>query len=155
MIKLPNKEFIWFTATVLLILIINLILIGSNSGTEFSKVVNIHDTYFVITFIPFFVFNAVLIFFGIYLLRAIYYRFKNFWVNIIFLLAILLSILVFIKLIAFTANLIGPDEEYDQTWPETLKYILYYIQIALLLLFGFTAIKTGRLYKKKEKISEI
>ncbi|WP_281847724.1 hypothetical protein [Olleya namhaensis] len=162
---MKKKELFWFIGTTILVLILNTLIFGINGlNADTTLDINIHDTYFVIPNYHFILLLAVLVFFGVYLVRTLRSNFKNLTANLIVMIATLLLILVLIGfdsiLDAFITQttswsiyppLSAGEVEQDIKPKENnlgiLSSALFYTQIVLLMFLAFCGFKTGQNYK--------
>ncbi|WP_452225822.1 hypothetical protein [Lacinutrix cladophorae] len=163
-----KKEIFWLIGTTILVLILNTLIFGIDGLKSDSTLdINIHDTYFVIANFHFILLLAVLVFFGIYLVRTLRKNFKNLTANLILIISTILLILVLIGidsiLDAFirqttswtiypplSAGEIEPEIEPKENNLEILSSVLFYTQILLLIFLAYCGFKTGRNYKRNE-----
>ncbi len=138
-------------------LILNLILLGFDGfKPESNTDINIHDTYFVITNVHFFLLLSVLIFFSVYIIRMLKMNFKNFTANLIFMISGLLFIWVLTGIISIVNSHIQVTDttEYNLTVTnnifDNLSTVLYLTQIIIVGLIAYSGFKTGRNYKQTE-----
>ena len=120
--------------------------------------VNVHDTYFVISYFHLVILFSAFTFFVIYLLRTVVENFRNIIANLILMLSTILMVLVFGKMITmldfFTGNEV--NEAYTKSVSPVeeilgvLSKVLSLIQIGLLILLAYCGFKTGLNYYSKE-----
>lgn len=151
-----RKEIFRFLATSFVALLLVLLLLGLDSfDAEATLDINIYDTYFVISKSQIIPLLFVMVFFVLYFFHVLRWNFKNLSINLIFLLATILFILVLGKTIAIMdvfnmvdSNGIGLDESNiisDVT--RLASNMLFIIQILLLILLAYSGFKIGRNYK--------
>ena len=120
--------------------------------------VNVHDTYFVISYFHLVILFSAFTFFVIYLLRTVVENFRNIIANLILMLSTILMVLVFGKMITmldfFTGNEV--NEAYTKSVSPVeeilgvLSKVLSLIQIGLLILLAYCGFKTGLNYYYNE-----
>lgn len=131
-----TKELLFFISTLSLTIICSLQLFGIENLKAGNLVLNVHDTYFVISALHFFVFVTPLVFTISYLIRNLIIKFQNKISNIILL--IFNGFLLFILLTSLIVN----EQDGLNLW------------ILILTLFGlelFVFIKTMKLKNKSNK----
>lgn len=151
--------------TVLFVLFINLLIFGFEGLTTNSTLnLNFHDTYLVIENTQFILFCSSIIFFGVYLIRALRRKFNNLAANLILMIFTILLVLVLIELISILELLnqqssswtVYPPLSDQEIEPEVkpkenglllISNILFGIQIPLLIFIGYCGFKTGQNYK--------
>lgn len=157
---MKQKEIFWFVGTLLSALILSLIFLGLKGLQTSTLDINIHDTYFVITLFPASILFTTLTFFFVYFVRMLRGSFTNLIVDYIFLVTSIILLILLSKLIGVLggvshfigmAERLSPNEEIaiiEKNWAKNFTTILLLIQITLLVLLGFCALKTGTHYKK-------
>jgi heme/copper-type cytochrome/quinol oxidase subunit 1 len=155
--ELKRKEIFWFIGTALFVLILSFLLFGIDGlKSESYTDINIHDTYFVIANFHFILLLAILIFFGVYLLRMLRRNFKNLIANLIFMISGLLSIWVIIGMISIVNSYIGITEttKYNlfvtKNIFDSVTSILYLAKIIIVGLIIYSGFKTRLNYKRTE-----
>jgi len=135
-------------ALISIFLIFDLDSLSTGSTTD----INIHDTYFVIPTSYFVVLLCILIFFGVYLIRMLRRNFKNKTANLIFLIINILLILKLTQTIYILKSFVQIDEIGTDIGRELMAFsnVLLVIQVILLIILGYSGIKTGLNYKKTE-----
>lgn len=150
-------------AVVLLMLPIILLCWNSSPTDEFVDI-NVHDVYFVVH--PAMAVSAVfmILYFPLYLVRAIISRFSNSFVNIVLMVFtiamtyILWYIIEILELI-YSAGTItypplsGPPQEIPEREPPVKYIYLYIFQVLLVLLFAFTLYRTIKKHNNHDKIT--
>lgn len=159
-----KKEIIWVLS--LLILVGGFIgwnLAVSNNDTVLD--INIHETYFVIEYSEISMVLGILFLWVAYLIRILYYRLNNVIGNIVFLIANLCQILIFIYLLIFLNALIqmagitiypplsAPNQIHSDKLPKTLFNATVIFIIVLGIFELFILYITIRNYKRKSKIN--
>ena len=157
--NLKRKEIFWLIGTFGILLVLPLILFGFGGlNTDSTLDINIHDTYFVIAHFHLIILISAFTFFVIYLLRTIRRNFKNITANIILMLATILIVLVFgkmINMLDFFAGT-GVNEGYTsgvspvERVMDLLSKVFLAIQIGLLILLAYCGFKTGLNYDSKK-----
>lgn len=159
--NMRRKEIFWLIGTIVLVLILNMLILGIDglkSDTTFN--INIHETYFVIPNFHFTLLLGVLVFWGVYIIRALHKSFKNLTVNLILIISTILLILILngISVIIENSNQltslstnegIGQFETKENGFSILLS-VLFYIQILLLVFLTYCGFKTGQNYKRTE-----
>lgn len=163
---MKRKEIYWLIGTIAFVLIMNFVLFGTDGfQSDTTLDLNIHDTYFVIANVHFVFLFAVLIFFGVYLVRTLKRSFENLTANLILMISTILLILVLIGIHSIVDALIlqtsnwtidpplsarapHPEIEPMESDFEILANALFLIQIVLLIFLTFCGFKTGRNYKQ-------
>jgi len=149
---LKIKEIFWLIGTAIFALIIIFLIFDLDSLSPGSTMdINIHDTYFIMPTSYFVVLLLILIFFGVYLIRMLRRNFKNKSANVIFLIV---NILLVIKLTQtiYILNAFAQSAENETEMESGLmafSNVLLTTQVFLLILLGFSGIKTGLNYKNK------
>ena len=157
------KEIIWFVATLVVAYLI------FDPGLTFNIKdatvdVNVHDTYFVMEGFHILMLVTVALFFLVYFIRMLIYRFNNRTVNLLFLIANLLQVLslagiinllgVFIDMAGTTLYppLSGPDviHSNDDRF-KALYYSLIVIALLLAVFEVFVIYRTITFYRKKKQ----
>jgi len=167
-----KKELFWFIGTIIFVLILTFLIFGieglkSNSAFD----INIHDTYFVLTNFQFILLFGVLIFFGVYLVRALRRNFKNITANLILIISTILLLIIVSRISTIAENFIqqtynwtiypplSTDEGIEQIEQEinprenpfeVILSGLFYLQILLLIFLAYCGFKTGLNYKRTE-----
>lgn len=158
--KSKYKEVIFSIVVVLIAyLFYNPKLIWTNENSTYD--INIHDTYFVIESKYILLLTIFTFLFLAYLIKSLYYKFKNTLVNCYFLIANLLFIISMSYIIFFVDSIIQYQGEtiypplsaesvtHKGNGFENLFYILIAFQLLLVSLEIFTARKTAILYKRQ------
>ena len=158
---MKKREIYWLLGTLGLGALVILLLFGVDGFQSDSTLdINIHDTYFVFANSHLAVPLLVLLFFGIYLFRAILANFKNLTVNLVLMISIILMIMVFGRLIFMLETFSLPYStlengtlERERTAMERLMAMLSTVfwgfQIILLVFLAYCGFKTGRNYESK------
>ena len=159
--KFNKKEIYWLIGTILFILIFNFTFLGIDCLGDSTIDINVHDTYFVITKIHFFVIFTFLIFYAIYLIRMLRRLFKNLTANLVFLILNIFAIILISQIISFSesfAEVAGKTEypplsvgniEHKGNNFGSLSYYLLFTQILLIIFQTFISVKTGLYFKQK------
>lgn len=160
--NLRKKEVFWLLATILLTTVLYVVMFGV-SGVDSNKTldINIHDTYFAIANTHLILLWGVLIFFIVYLIRMLRGSFKNLTVNVFFMIATILLIVLCTQIISIVdsaSQFSNPSdfsesgnlntEDYENGFDSITKVLLTF-QILLLILLVFCGFKTGRNYHLK------
>lgn len=93
---MDKKEIYWLAGTLLAILIFYFVMFGSSGFSPGShNSVNIHDTYFVFETFHLLFLISVLLFFIVYMIRAVVQKFRNPTVNRILIIFSIILVFVF------------------------------------------------------------
>lgn len=162
-----RKEIYWLVLTIAFTIILNLIIFGPSGFKSESTInVNIHDTYYVIANHHFIILLAVFTLFAVYLGRTLFQNFRNSTVNLILIITTIILSFVVIEVKSILDHLIqqtsgwtiypplsaGESEhpgENISTNLEVFSYIIFVIQVLLLILLAYTGFKTGVNYKNR------
>ncbi|MDG4716188.1 hypothetical protein [Winogradskyella marincola] len=160
---MKKKEIFWLIGTILFVIVF---FFGPSGFRSFDLTgdtdINVHDTYYVIPTIHLFILINSLIFFGVYLIRMLRRNFKNLTANLIFMISDITLILIFTFLISLVNSIreIPSSTEYPPLsggivenagngWNNAF-YILFIIQLILIILLTISGIKTGLNYRRNE-----
>ena len=162
---MKTKEIYWLFGTTALIPLLNLLLFGIKGFKSETVIdINVHDTYYVISNFEFMIILGVGIFFGVYLVRSLIYKFKNLTANLILMISIILFSLVLTGISSMLDTFITQTsgwtiypplsalETEHEIKPKSnnlniLSSMLFYFKIALLIFLAYCGFKTGRNYK--------
>lgn len=156
-----KKEIYWLIGTILFILIFNFTVLGIDCFNDTTIDINIHDTYFVIAKIHFFILFSFLIFYFIYFIRMLRRNFKNLTANLFFLIANIFAIILITQVISFINSFseIAGKTEYPPLSGGTIAHegnefgfltnSLLVIQILLIIFQSFVCYKTFKYYRQK------
>ena len=171
-----KKETFWLVGTIILVFILHILIFGIG-GLKYDSTldINIHDTYFVITHFHIILLLGVLVFFGIYLIRALGKNFKNLTANLILMISTILMIIILNEISAIVESFIQQTsgwtvyppmsagegiEEIAQEIEQEIKVeennfgilssVLFYTQVLLLIFLAYCGFKTGQNYKRTE-----
>jgi heme/copper-type cytochrome/quinol oxidase subunit 1 len=157
------KEIIWFVGTLIVAYLLCDPYLTFNS-LESTVDINVHDTYFVVASLHILILIVVVVFFIVYLIRMLIYRFRNLAANSIFIVANALQVLIFIGLTNVAKSVIdmagttvypplsGPDVIHsndDRFKP--LYYTLIIITVVLSVFELFVVYKTVIHYRKSKQ----
>lgn len=114
--------------------------------------INIYDTYYVTPKWPIILLVIVLVFFSVYLFRAIMEKFNNSGANLILIGTSIVLILAFGKITNMLTLLAKPSvggslsqgAHVMNDFIETLTSVLFYVQIVLLVFLTYCGFKMGR-----------
>ncbi|XLS29140.1 hypothetical protein ACJD0Z_18325 [Flavobacteriaceae bacterium M23B6Z8] len=158
---MKTKEPFWFLGTLVLILIIFTSIFGlQNLGWNKVLDMNVHDTYFVISYVHLFLLFAVVFLWIVYLIRMLMYYYRKPLINLIFMFTntIFTGILILFLNVLFAFKRSSLNTEYpplsaasvpatdtlvNPVYNSTLVFVFF-----LLLLLSFVGYKTGQLYSK-------
>jgi len=152
---LKRKEIYWFVGTIVLVLILILAIFGLDGfKTDTTLVINIYDTYFVISNLHFITLIFVFSFFTIYLLRTIRRNFMNVVANLMLIIITILFVLVLGKTIETLDFFSEPlnkgalplHKNPVGTVMRRLSTSTFAFQIGLLILLAYCGFKTGQNY---------
>lgn len=153
------KEVLWFVGT----FVVAYLLFDPSLSFDFAEStvdINVHDTYFVIEGSHILILITIACFFAIYLCRMLIYRFKNFAVNIIFMVANALQVLSLVgiaNMVKAFLDMFPEQGYYISQSPEGFKplyYTLIILSVLLAALEVFTLYKTITLYRKTKTSSQ-
>ncbi|OIQ30890.1 MAG: hypothetical protein BM564_01370 [Bacteroidetes bacterium MedPE-SWsnd-G2] len=154
---MKKKETFWLIGTILFVIVF---FFGPSGFRNFDLTgetdINLHDTYYVIPAIHFFILITTLIFFSVYLIRMLRRNFKNLTANLIFMISGLLSIWILTGIISIVNSYIGVTETTEYNLPVTnnmfdnVSTILYLTQIIIVILIAYSGFRTGLNYSKIE-----
>ncbi len=157
--KTNKKELFWGLGITVFILCFNFGFLGLDSLSKNSITdINIHDTYLVISKFYFFILFAVGIFFWVYLVRMLRNRFKNLTVNVAFMVAAVLMIIVNIYALLFL-NILNDNPEKVQNALASdpvsdamniMFYVVLTLQVFLLIFLTYCGFKTGVHYQNNK-----
>ncbi len=157
--KTNKKELFWGLGVTVFILCFNFGFLGLDSLSKNSTTdINIHDTYFVISKFYFFILFAVSIFFWVYLARMLRNSFKNLTVNVVFMVAEILMVIMNIYALLFL-NVLGDNTEKAQNvlasdpvseFMNIMFYAVLTLQLFLLVFLAYCGFKTGVQYQKNK-----
>ena len=162
--KFNKKEIYLLIGTILFILIFNFTFLGIDCLGDSTIDINVHDTYFVIAKIHFFVIFTFLIFYAIYLISIMRRLFKNLTANLVFLILNVFAIILISQIISFSesfaevagkteySTLSGGNIEHKGYNFGSLSNFLLFIQILLIIFQTFIGVKTGLYLKQKNTI---
>ena len=161
---MKRKEIFWLIGTLIICFLIHFSLDGFDSFTATSTLdFNVHDSYFVIPNIFFFLLLTSFIVFGVYLVRMLRRNFKNLFANVVFMISSILVILILVNVITTINSLaqiyssmdysnIGEEvKEQTQNRYNNITNAILIIQLIILLLLTYCGYKTGRNYKHRAK----
>ena len=159
---MKKSEIYWLLGTLGLGAVLMLLLFGVDGFRPDSTLdINVHDTYFVFAnshlAIPLF----VLLFFVIYLFRAILANFTNLTANLVLLVALIFMIMVFGRFTSMLENFSLPYTTLENGTVErernpveslmaALSKISLGVQMLLLVFLAYCGFKTGRNYAPKK-----
>lgn len=153
---MKTKEIIWFVTTIAMVTIINFYFLGLDSlNANATLDINIHDTYFVISSINFFVLFAVLLFFLVYTIRMLVFKYENITINCIAILSnitlsiVCIYVMCIVSLFGKGKNHISEANDPVGDAMHVLFYMLLIFQILLLLFLAYSGFRTGITYNKK------
>lgn len=157
---IAKQEIYWFLSTLLLGLVLVHPLLGLDAWQEDATLnLNLYDTYFVLSKKEWVPLILICSFFTVYLTRGIVLKFKRITVNLLLIIATILT-LVLINKITSTLHIFktpvtsfGNSSPTDTDTPvanllSMAAQVLFGVQIVLLLLLVFCGFKTGYYYTK-------
>ncbi len=136
---MKKRELFWILGTVTAVILTQFLLFGKQGFVMDGTVdINVHDTYLIFPSYNIFLLLVSLFFFVVYLGRILRRGFKNKTVNLVLIIAAIVLIVVVNGIHFILESLLL----------NTLSTVLFYIQIALLVLLAFIGFKTGQYHKK-------
>ena len=159
-----KKEFLWVLISLLVGYFVNYLIFGKEA-LYFNQTldINIHDTYFLVQNFGSICFFEAIFLFVIFLFRYIFFKGRNIWTGVWFLISIIASIVVNHFLISVIDSFVifemtsdnlnigkkanNPVVDILLIWSKTIKFI----QIGLLMLLSFIAFKIGVKYQMNKK----
>lgn len=159
--NLSRKEIYRLLGIIIFILIFNFTILGIDCLGDATIDINVHDTYFVIAKVHFFVFFTFLIFYSIYCMRMLRRNFKNITANLFFLTLNIFAIVLITQIISFINSIseIVGKTEYPTLSGRAVEHkgnefgffsnSLLIFQILLIIFQSYVCYKTALNYKQK------
>lgn len=159
--NLNRKEIYWLIGIIIFILIFNFTILGIDCLSDATIDINVHDTYFIIAKVHFFVLFTFLIFYFIYFIRMLRRNFKNLIANLFFLTVNIFVIILITQIISFINSIseITGKTEYPPLSGGAVEHkgnefgffsnSLLIFQILLIIFQSYVCYKTAINYKQK------